>query len=261
MKKLLVVLLLISTFSMNLFAEPVVGHKAPSIEFSASLDMRISQRDFLGKVLILDFWATSCVPCIASFPKLNSLIMFLSITSENKELVEDFIRKRNIVLDAIKLIDSDNATTNNFEINGLPETFVIDKSGVIRWIGRIDDLNVKMLKSLSEENISNALFADFNNINQNRSGMSFYINNVSNGYNSYTSFYDYKLKYWKFNTDGSNIIDIIKGIAMPRLEADIQFLNPEAAKDKNYVLRFRLDIQLMNVRQKQYFQDRVHVFL
>ena len=79
----------------DLVLSPIVNFKKQSAKIS----------DFNNQLLILDFWATWCVPCIRPFPKLDRLqhsfqgrVQFMLVTDEKKHLIESFfarLKKRN----------------------------------------------------------------------------------------------------------------------------------------------------------------------
>lgn len=87
---------------------PDVGDKVPDLLLSpivnySKTSARIS--DYNNQLLILDFWATWCLPCVRAFPKLDSLqrkfngrVQFMPVTYEKKEKIEKFygrLRKQN----------------------------------------------------------------------------------------------------------------------------------------------------------------------
>jgi thiol-disulfide isomerase/thioredoxin len=81
--------------------EILVGHKMPEVKFDNILNYTktgAKLSDFEGKLLILDFWATYCAPCITMFGKTDSLekafqgkVKFLSVTKEPEGKVKPFL--------------------------------------------------------------------------------------------------------------------------------------------------------------------------
>ncbi len=89
-----------------------------------------------GHVLVLNFWATWCAPCIAEMPSLQRLrdetadldVQFGFITSEDPPLVRQFVEKRGIDL-PIYILEGDPPEC--FKGRAIPATFVLDKGGRI----------------------------------------------------------------------------------------------------------------------------------
>jgi len=95
--------------------------------------------DLKGKVVLLNFWATWCPPCreeIPSMMKLNSLMagkpfqmVAISVDEGGKPAVESFFKESGFSLPAY--VDESGASAKSYGVTGIPESFVIDKQGVI----------------------------------------------------------------------------------------------------------------------------------
>jgi len=116
---------------------------APDFELLTLEGDTVQLSDLRGKVVILDFWATWCMPCVASFPGMQKAVKlyaddpkveFLFISLDERE-VKDKIK--NLIYDKgydFKiLMDPNNITAPAYSVHGIPVKFVIDPEGVIRF--------------------------------------------------------------------------------------------------------------------------------
>ena len=118
------------------------GDVPPSLALSGMLQGpavgEVSWDKLKGRVVVLEFWSTSCGPCIAAIPHLNELVdefshkpvIFLSITGENEDHVKAFL-KRKPLKGWIAIDDFYDVTQTAFAVKGIPTTFIVDASGKI----------------------------------------------------------------------------------------------------------------------------------
>ena len=88
-----------------------------------------------GKVVLLNFWATWCPPCIAEVPSLQALyndysdkVVFLFITNDLHNEIDPFLKNNKYTFKVFRPI---SAYPEYFNITSIPRTFLIDKEGNI----------------------------------------------------------------------------------------------------------------------------------
>jgi thiol-disulfide isomerase/thioredoxin len=117
---------------------------APTLSFKDKDDVDASLAAFKGKVVLVNFWATWCIPCVKEMPSLDRLarklgserfaVVALSLDGPSRPKVEPFIRSRN--LDQLRVFfDTQKKSYAALDILVLPTTVLIDAEG--REIGRL----------------------------------------------------------------------------------------------------------------------------
>jgi thiol-disulfide isomerase/thioredoxin len=88
-----------------------------------------------GKVVLINFWATWCPPCIAEMPNMQSLyndynskIEFIFVSNESGKGISEFLNKNEYTLPVYHPLTS---YPKAFNITSIPRTFLIDKKGNI----------------------------------------------------------------------------------------------------------------------------------
>ncbi len=117
---------------------PLVGKPAPAFELPLlhQPDKRFSQKDMLGKVWVMNVWASWCPPCLAEHPVVTELAKSVPVVGLNyKDARDDALPwlKKNGDPYQLSVHDPAGRIAIDYGVYGVPETYVIDQRGVIRY--------------------------------------------------------------------------------------------------------------------------------
>ena len=133
---------------------------------NARLELRVTAVDgseidlskLRGKVVLLDFWATRCPPCVEEMPKVLATynkfhekgfeIIGIS-TDESKEILISFVKARGIHWP--QYLDENRVISNRWQVTGLPTMWLINKKGLLVNMEARHDLQGDVEKLLAEE--------------------------------------------------------------------------------------------------------------
>jgi thiol-disulfide isomerase/thioredoxin len=100
----------------------------------------VNLADYRGKVVLVNFWATWCAPCIAEMPSMQALRDKLGTTKfdvlavnyqEGTPRINAFLKKRPLTLTIVR--DTDGAARTAWGVKVFPTSFVVDTEGRIRY--------------------------------------------------------------------------------------------------------------------------------
>ncbi len=132
-------------------AKTMIKQPAPAFTLEDFDGNKVSLKDLKGKIVIVDFWATWCGPCKASFPGMQLAVNKYKDDPNVKFLFVDCWETANNYLDGVKKFIADNKYTfhvlmdekgedgrqskvvSSFGVDGIPTKFIIDKDGIIRF--------------------------------------------------------------------------------------------------------------------------------
>lgn len=118
----------------------VVGLNAPEFSLSDPSGKTYTLSELKGSVVFINFWATWCPPCIEEMPSIQNLyngfkdykgfrmVTILYKDDYNKAMA--YLKQNNYTLPV--LIDRDGKSAKAYGVTGVPETYIVDKSGVLR---------------------------------------------------------------------------------------------------------------------------------
>jgi cytochrome c biogenesis protein CcmG, thiol:disulfide interchange protein DsbE len=125
---------------------PRIGSNAPDFTVQDS-DRTVTLSQFRGQIVVLNFWATWCPPCVEEMPSLVEMqrrmkakgVTVLAVSIDvDESAYRQFLKEHGVNLLTVR--DPQQKTPALYGTHGWPETFIIDRNGVMRrkFIGPVD---------------------------------------------------------------------------------------------------------------------------
>jgi thiol-disulfide isomerase/thioredoxin len=143
----------------SLWALPEKGATAPPLDalklLQAPLGARADWEGLKGKVVVLEFWATWCSPCIASLPHLNQLVesldpakfQFISIDDEDLKAVQTFLTRKK--MSGWVGVDASGGVFGRYGVESRPTTIIVDGNGKIVASTEIESVSAADLQAVA----------------------------------------------------------------------------------------------------------------
>jgi len=135
-----------------------IGDVAPPFSLPALDGGSVSLADYRGRVVLLDFWASWCVPCRLSMPSIDAMardlgseVVLLGVSLDRSEAdARSYVDSKHYT-ELVALYGSLGQTRSvagDYGVLGIPRTFVIDRDGIVRFAGHPGLLTRELIESL-----------------------------------------------------------------------------------------------------------------
>lgn len=121
----------------------MLNKPAPDFTLTDLQNKRWSLKKLRGKIVVLNFWFTSCSPCIREMPELNKLVelynnknvIFLGLSFNNAGQIKTFLQQHSF---HYTLLPDSDGVDKKYQVSSWPTNIVIDKNGYIKMIVNSD---------------------------------------------------------------------------------------------------------------------------
>jgi peroxiredoxin len=124
-------------------AMPKAGQAAPDFTLKSTSGKNLRLRELRGEVVLINFWATWCGPCRQEMPLLNKLytqyrpagFVLLGVNiDDDPAAARDMAGKLGVGFPV--LFDADKRVSRQYDVDMMPATLLVDRSGTIRYVHR-----------------------------------------------------------------------------------------------------------------------------
>ena len=139
---------------------PLLGDAAPAFKTVGLDDKPIDLAAHVGKdVILLDFWATWCGPCVEAMPEVDGvakkfadrgLVFYAVNVAEDAETIKEFLKTSK--LEVPVAMDADGKITQSYGVEGIPQTVLIGKDGKVQvvHVGFSDNLADQLTQQVED---------------------------------------------------------------------------------------------------------------
>jgi cytochrome c biogenesis protein CcmG, thiol:disulfide interchange protein DsbE len=135
----------------------VVGDSAPDFSITTDSGRTITNSNFGGKLLVLNFWATWCPPCLDELPSLNEFqrrfansgVVVLGVSADkDQKAYRDFLARYPVSFQTAR--DPDVKISADYGTFKFPDTYIIDSNGKVvrKIINATDWMSERMIKDV-----------------------------------------------------------------------------------------------------------------
>jgi thiol-disulfide isomerase/thioredoxin len=136
----------VDTMRPVMAGDPAPAFELPRIEAKGTLGSKVALASSRGKVVVLDFWATWCHPCLASLPRLEAFqrqhpeVAVMTINLDDPAEARAIFDQRGF---SMALLAADQDVAGRYNVGPIPHTVVIDPQGQVRAVHRGGKLDLE----------------------------------------------------------------------------------------------------------------------
>jgi len=123
---------------------PLLSKTTPDFARAALDGSRVETASLRGRVMLIDFFAEHCVPCVKSLPAIEALhraephLAVVGVSEDDDaEGARRMVARHGLTFPVVH--DPEHALAGRYRVVELPATFVVDARGVVRWRGAVED--------------------------------------------------------------------------------------------------------------------------
>ncbi len=143
------------------------SHPLSELDLTDIEGNKITAESLEGKVVIMDFWATWCGPCMASMPHMKELYAKhheadgVEVIAVNRDRDIDTLRKtkQEVGMPWKHVFDGDASISKKFNVTGIPQIFIFSRTGEYLWSGHPVNMDEPLAKILADDSLTAEAFA------------------------------------------------------------------------------------------------------